>query len=224
VTREAAAELEAGLTKLRIPSAAAAKLLEFGELVLAANLHTNLTGARNLTEIVRVHLLDSLAPLKFVTLSSPIIDVGSGAGFPGIPAAIAFPDERFVLLEPRAKRAAFLESAASELALGNVSIVKSSAGGPGALPFLGKAGLVLMRAIARPDEAIILGLPLVRAGGALLLYEGRSGRATPEQRRTAKRLGGGEIEVREVAVPGLDAARHAWIVSKLRQPGKNARH
>jgi 16S rRNA (guanine527-N7)-methyltransferase len=108
VTREAAAELEAGLTKLRIPSAAAAKLLDFGELVLAANLHTNLTGARNLTEIVRVHLLDSLAPLKFVTLSSPIIDVGSGAGFPGIPAAIAFPDETFVLLEPRAKRAAFL--------------------------------------------------------------------------------------------------------------------
>ena len=105
--------LTAGLDELNVPriKETSEKLIEFGNLVLEANRRTNLTGAKDLESVVRDHVLDSLAPLQLVDLESPVVDVGSGAGFPGIPAAIACPPLEFVLLEPRAKRAAFLADA-----------------------------------------------------------------------------------------------------------------
>jgi 16S rRNA (guanine527-N7)-methyltransferase len=217
VTADAKEILETGLRTLKIPRVdiVCAKLLEFADLLLAENQRTNLTGARDLKGLVREHFLDSLAPLALLDLRPPIVDVGSGAGFPGIPAAIAHPDKEFVLLEPRAKRAAFLESAAKRLGLENVSVVKSSALGPGAAPVLGKAGTVLMRAVAEPGAALALGLPLLRPGGRLVMYEGRAARPSAELRKVAKR-GGADIEPRAVRVPSLEAVRHAWIVRKAK--------
>ncbi len=211
--------LEAGLERLKIanPTATAAKLAEFGTLLLASNQQTNLTGAKDLASLVTEHFLDSLAPLALVELSSPVVDVGSGAGFPGIPAAIAFPQQIIVLLEPRAKRAAFLQSAVSRLGLGNVSVIKASALGPGAASLHGKAGTVLMRALAEPEKAIGLGSVLVRPGGDLVLYEGRRARPTPEQRKAAARMKG-EIDVRRVFVPGLPSVRHVWVVRRSLEP------
>ena len=207
--------LEGGLERLKIrnPTAVSSKLLEFGALLLLENQQTNLTGAKDIVSLVAEHFLDSLAPLAFITLSSPVVDIGSGAGFPGIPVAIAFPDETIVLLEPRAKRAAFLESAVSRLGLANISVIKASALGPGATSVLGKAGTVLMRAVAEPDRAIRLGSAFVRPGGDLVLYEGRLARPTPEHRKAAARMNG-EIAVRRVFVPGLSSVRHAWIVHR----------
>jgi len=192
------------------------RLLRFCRLVLEANQKTNLTGAKDLTSIVRDHVLDSLAPLRLVRLRSPVVDLGSGAGFPGIPAAIAFGAEDFVLVEPRAKRAEFLEEALRNLGLTNARVVKSSARGPGAQHLAGTAGTVLMRAVAEPEKALPLAFGLLKPGGALVLYRGRTGSATAAQRAGAARLGGPKIETKQVCVPGLDAVRHIWIVTKAR--------
>jgi 16S rRNA (guanine527-N7)-methyltransferase len=211
--------LEEGLRRIKVcnPAEVAAKLIEFGTLLLAENQKTNLTGAKDIESLVTEHFLDSLAPLEFVELLSPVVDVGSGAGFPGIPAAIAFPRSAIVLLEPRAKRAAFLESVASRMELANISVIKASALGPKAIPFHGKAGTVLMRAVAEPEKAIGLGSVFVRPGGDLVLYEGRVARPTPEQRKAAARMDG-EIDIRRVFVPGLSSVRHAWIIHRPTEP------
>jgi 16S rRNA (guanine527-N7)-methyltransferase len=217
VTKDAAAVLEGGLRALHIShaSAAGARLLEYGKLILDENERTNLTGARDLHNLVVNHFLDSLAPLGFIILADPIVDLGSGAGFPGIPAAIAYPDRRFVLLEPRAKRADFLASAIERLGLTNASVIKGSALGPAAAGLAGKAGTVLVRAVAEPEQAFKLGLPLLRLGALLLLYEGRSAKPSHDQKRAAALEGGGEIKIRRTHVPGLDAVRHAWIVERI---------
>ena len=217
--------MEAGLLTLGIPhpAAACAKLIVFGQMLLEENKHTNLTGARTIDDLIREHFLDSLAPLRFVELAQPIVDVGSGAGFPGIPAAIAFPRKKIVLLEPRAKRAEFLSKVAHKLALENVTVIKTSARGPSASPVVGKAGTVLIRAVSQPAVSFALGLPLLRPGGHLLLYEGRAARATPEERRAAAIAGGGDLRIRKVVVPGFSATRHAWILRKLEGNGSKGK-
>jgi 16S rRNA (guanine527-N7)-methyltransferase len=216
--------LASGLRSLGIahPQAVSAKLIEYAKLILEENKRTNLTGARDLKGLIVNHLLDSLAPLGFIKLADPVVDLGSGAGFPGIPAAIANPGHQFVLIEPRAKRVEFLRSAIERLRLDNASVIKGSALGPAAQGLLGKAGTVLVRAVAEPVQAFALGLPLLRPGGQLLLYLGRAARPTVEQKSSAARHGGGDIRVRRTHVPALEATRHAWIVTRgsLRQKQK----
>ena len=109
------------------PARLAGRLAEFSGLLLEANTRTNLVGAKTLEGLVAPHLLDSLAPLAGLRLASPVVDVGSGGGMPGIPAALAFPASRFVLLEPRAKRVAFLKEAVAALGLSNVEVEQTSA-------------------------------------------------------------------------------------------------
>ncbi|HLW36887.1 MAG TPA: 16S rRNA (guanine(527)-N(7))-methyltransferase RsmG [Candidatus Eremiobacteraceae bacterium] len=207
--------LEQGLRRLNLPGDASARerLIRFGELVLDANRSTNLTGAKDLAELVTRHLLDSLAPLGKVRLEDPVVDLGSGAGFPGLPAAILFPTHRFILLEPRRKRAEFLRSAIERLGLSNVLVDQSSAGAAAQGALKNGAGTIMMRAVANPAESLRIALPMVRRGGILLLYEGRAARVTPEAAEVARGLQA-TIQIRPVEVPFLEAERHIWIVRK----------
>ncbi len=210
--------LRAGLRELKLQatSGIVPKLLDYGLFLLEENTRTNLTGARSLASFITNHVLDSLAPLSLLDLQDPVIDLGSGGGLPGIPAAIAYPGHHFVLIEPRAKRVRFLKMAIERLELYNVVAVKASARGPGAAHFRAVSGTVLIRALAPPTLALELGLELLRPGGTLLLYEGRSSHPTNAQKKTAARLGAGEIMVKRVRVPGLMAARHAWIIKRAK--------
>lgn len=217
--------LEDGLAELKFErtAAIAPSLLNYAELLLTENARTNLTGVRSLPDLIRNHILDSLAPLSLLDLADPVVDMGSGGGLPGIPAAIAYPSRRFILLEPRAKRAEFLQFAIQKLGLRNSSVVKSSARGPGASALVGSAGTILARAVAVPKRVLELGLPLLRPGGTLLLYEGRSAKPTDEQKNVASKLGGSGIVVKRVRVPGLGAVRHAWMVRRRVETRKLAR-
>ena len=112
---ESAACLSSGLEELGLGGSDRAKvLLEYAGAVLEANKRTNLVGARDLDGLALL-ILDALAPLAHRSLEDPVVDIGSGAGLPGMVAAIVFPRRRFVLLEPRAKRAAFLEATLREV-------------------------------------------------------------------------------------------------------------
>ena len=207
--------VRSGLRALGLaPATTLSRLLEFVDLVQAENLRTNLTGARDLKTFAVEHVLDSLAPLRLVGLRSPVVDLGSGPGLPGVPAAIAYPNLEFVLVEPRQKRYQFLVAAKGRLKLDNVTVVKSSALGPAAAGLRGVAAAVLMRAVADPQRSIELGLPLVAPGGFLALYEGRAARPTAAQRRKAWIVGRARIDVFPVEVPGLSASRHVWVVRK----------
>ncbi|MGI8735983.1 MAG: 16S rRNA (guanine(527)-N(7))-methyltransferase RsmG [Candidatus Eremiobacter antarcticus] len=195
------------------PEGAAESIERFCRQLLSANAVTNLTGATDLRQAI-LQVLDSLAPLPLIKLRPLVVDLGSGAGLPGIPAAIVFPNVRFALVEPRTKRVGFLRAVASDLSLGNVEVVKGSAP---RVRFSGDRtpATVLARALASPPRAIELGLSLLKVGGLLLLYAGRAAQPDAESLKAAQQYGGSAIDVRALEVPHLFKSRHAWILRRV---------
>lgn len=117
-------QLEIGLRKmdLELPESVPARLIEYLELLVKWNKAYNLTAVRDPSEMVSKHLLDSLAVLPYIE-GDLIADVGSGAGLPGIPLALARPQTRFVLLDSNGKKTSFLIQAKRLLKLENVEVV-----------------------------------------------------------------------------------------------------
>jgi 16S rRNA (guanine527-N7)-methyltransferase len=146
-------------------AASVAALATHLSLVHRWNRVHNLTGPRGIRELLDRHLVESLAiePLLF---GSRIADVGSGAGFPGIPLAICEPTRNFTLIESRAKRANFLRHVVATLALRNVVVAQTRAEDlTQQLPF----DTVLARAVARPAKLLEIVRPLMTEGSILLL-------------------------------------------------------
>jgi 16S rRNA (guanine527-N7)-methyltransferase len=128
------------------------------------------------------HIEDSLRVVPFIADLPPGwgVDVGSGAGLPGIPLAIAT-DRPWRLLEPRRKRAAFLEEVVRELSLTECEVVARSAEEAATDPTLAAGHVVsTARALAPPSRTLELCLPLVRPGGHVLIFLGRSAETPPE--------------------------------------------
>jgi len=115
--------LESGLNalNLHLASAQIGQLLNFVRLIEKWNKAYNLTAIRNKEDMVNLHLLDSLAIAPFIS-GRQIIDIGTGAGLPGIPLAICFPDIKFTLLDSNAKKTRFVQQAVLELKLNNVTV------------------------------------------------------------------------------------------------------
>jgi 16S rRNA (guanine527-N7)-methyltransferase len=116
------------------------------------------------------HVVDSLRGISCVVpADSRVVDVGSGAGLPGIPLAIALPQAQFTLVEAKQRRAGFLELAAAELGLPNVSVAPVPANELGA-----KVPLCVVRALGSAPASWLLASPLLEEGGRLLYWAGRS--------------------------------------------------
>lgn len=147
-----------------------------------------LTAISDPAEARRVHVEESLAALAVVReLEGPLVDVGSGGGAPGIPLAAALPDREVVLLESQRRKCDFLERWTTEFP--NLRVVHGRA----EEAETDWAGAALAKALAPPVVAAEWCLPLVRPGGAAVLYVGPS--AEPERvARTAARLGGELVE------------------------------
>lgn len=152
-------------------------------------------------------MLDSLRAIPCLP-GGPIdvLDIGSGAGLPGIPLAILRQDARFVLLEPKRRRAAFLELAVERLALSNVTVVNAAAGTAGTV---GRADVCTLRAVAPPVEAWRMAAPLLRAEGVAVYFAGRSWSEGDEAA-----LAGEGVEARVCAAPSLDEGGPVVIMSR----------
>ncbi len=118
--------LIAGLESLRlsVDEDQVERLIGFIKLIEKWNKAYNLTAIRDREEMVRLHLLDSLAVLGFIK-GRRVIDIGTGAGLPGIPLAICLPEIEFVLLDSNAKKTRFVQQAVLELKLKNVTVCHS---------------------------------------------------------------------------------------------------
>lgn len=177
---------------------AQAKLLAYLELLAKWNRAYNLTAVRDPVEMVARHLLDALAVLPFVH-GMTLADLGSGAGLPGIPLAIARPDLAVTLIESNGKKARFLREAARALPLPNV-VVREARVQEAAGPF----DVVTARAFASLADMLAWGGHLLAAGGRWLAMKGRIDpdeiAALPEGFRL--------IAVHPLAVPGIEAERH----------------
>jgi 16S rRNA (guanine527-N7)-methyltransferase len=159
-----------------------------------------LTAVRDLGEARRTHLEDALVAVPLLG-EGPVADVGSGGGSPGIPLACARPDLRFDLLESQRRKCLFLEEHAQ--AFPNVRVVcarvEEHAWGAGREVY----GTAVSRALAPPEVAVEWCLPLVRAGGRVLLFTGEIDLGAAG--RAAAQVGGGPPDVHEV--PGTRRRR-----------------
>jgi len=198
------ARLLAGLVALRLDPALAAPLLKYlGELVLW-NKAYNLTAVREPAEMVTRHLLDSLSVLPHV--EGRVIDIGTGAGLPGIPLAIAKPALQVTLLDSNGKKARFLRHAQRTLALANVEVVEARAEAytPPA-PF----DTVISRAFASLGEFLAATARLGAGNGRWLAMKGKL-----DAKELAEVPPGFRVEQEiQLKVPGLDEARHLIIAT-----------
>lgn len=170
------------------------------------NTRINLTAIRDPADMVRKHLLDSLSVLPHLHGQS-IADVGSGAGFPGLPLAIARPELKFTLIESTTKKARFIEHAASELQLGNVEVVNARAE---AWRPPQRFDTVIARALGKIADFVRLAGHLCARTGRLLAMKGRY----PQEELEAVPAGWKVESIERLRVPGLDAERHLVILAR----------
>lgn len=200
-------DLAAGMHALGLPGdpALERRLLAYRDELARWNRVHNLTGVRDPERMVSVHLLDSLALAPFIR-GSRIADIGSGPGLPGIPLALLNPQLEVVLIEPRAKRALFLDHVVRTLAPGNVIVERCRAEDlPGADGF----DTVTARAFGSLAELVLAGARLCRAGGIVLAAKGRE-----PGRELAELPAGWTGEVLPLTVPGIEAPRHAVLLQR----------
>lgn len=148
------------------------KLQKFMDLVLKENEVMNLTAITDYNEFIDKHFYDSLLPTEVIDFNNKkIIDVGSGAGFPGIPLAIVFPNSKVTLLEPMNKRCIFLQEVVDELELKNVVIICKRAEDIDSL-LRESFDVVTARAVTNLRILVELTLPYLKNKGVLVAYKG----------------------------------------------------
>ena len=193
-------ELEAGLATLALPDALATPLLDYLALLAKWNQAYNLTAIRAPRDMLVRHLLDSLAMARHVD-GSPLADLGTGPGLPGIPLALANPSLQVSLVESNGKKARFLREAVRTLGLSNARVLESRAE---AVDEPGGYALITARALDRLAGILAVGGHLLAPGGRLLAMKGQR----PDD-ELAELPPGWELAAMHVLrVPGLAAERH----------------
>jgi 16S rRNA (guanine527-N7)-methyltransferase len=226
--------LQQGCEQLGVPLSAT-QLTQFEQFyheLVTWNEKFNLTAITEHAEVQTKHFLDCLAALPILTTewaasakASPsprptfsCVDVGAGAGFPGVPLKIARPSLRWTLMDGTGKKVLFLNQLVANLGLTDVQVVQGRAEELGRqAQFRGQFDLATARAVAPLNTLVEYLLPLVRQGGIAMFYKGASApQEFMEARRAIELLGGETLRLAPVAVPFLDEKRFLLLVQKVR--------
>ncbi len=201
---------------LHVPDGAIALFARYLELIAKWNRVHNLTAVRETGQMVVLHLLDSLAVLPQLGEARTVLDVGSGAGLPGIPLAIARPGLSVTLLDSSHKKASFLRQAKAELGLANVAVAceRVERWKPEA-----RFDVVVSRAFADLGEFVAQSQHLVAPGGVFLAMKG----VHPFEEIARLAQTHGVARVVELAVPELKAKRHLVVVETATRPAPERR-
>lgn len=198
------------------------RLARYHEMLCDWNTRMNLTGDTDFETALDRHYTDSLAGLCHVDLFAPgvsVIDVGSGAGFPGLPLKIARPDLQVTLLDSLAKRVAFLDAVISELGLTEIRTVHCRAE-DGARQECHREyyHVAVARAVAPLPVLCELMLPYVAVGGKMLCYKGpAASEELAEGDRAARAVGGEPFQMLPITLPSQPEWRHCLYVSEKNQ-------
>ena len=193
----------------------------YNEMLLDWNTRMNLTALTAPEDVAVKHIIDSLTAYDATLFDGArtLIDVGTGAGLPGIPLAVYAPHLTVTLLDSLNKRVRFLTEVTAAMGLQNVRCIHARAEEAARTAEHRAAyDIVVSRAVARLPVLLEYTLPFVRVGGTLLALKGRAyAEEQKEARRAAEVLGGGRITARPVHLPGLDDVRAILTVTKDRQ-------
>jgi 16S rRNA (guanine527-N7)-methyltransferase len=200
----------------------------FTKLLLEWNARFNLTRITDPSEIAVKHFLDSLSLLKFVDVpvGSSVVDIGTGAGLPGVPLKIVRPDLDVTLLDSVRKKLTFVQALVSELKLSGVELVHGRAEDVGRAPaYREQFDFAVSRAVAKLNVLSELCIPFCRVGGSFVAYKGADVEEEIAAAERAISLLGGRIgAVHEFTLPCSDAQRSLIVVEKVRRtPNKYPR-
>lgn len=190
----------------------------YAQELVTWNKRFNLTAITDPDEIDIKHFLDSLTCLMVSDFRPPgkVIDIGTGAGFPGIPISLILPNFDVTLLESIGKKADFCQHVIEALGLENVEVIQARAEALGQAPeFREQYEWGLARAVAIAPVVLEYLLPFIRVGGSVLLQKGATGPAEMHQAETALRVLGAEVEqIQSIELPCVTEARHLISVRK----------
>jgi 16S rRNA (guanine527-N7)-methyltransferase len=181
-----------------------AKARRYAEILAGTGVERGLIGPREVERLWERHLLNSAAIAELLPEDARVADIGSGAGLPGIPLAVARPDLRVTLIEPLLRRSDFLREVIDELEI-DVTVVRGRAEERAVREQVGEMDAVVSRAVASLDKISKWSMPLLRPGGEMLAIKGeRAEDEAREHRRVMTSLGASDVRVIKCCADFLD--------------------
>lgn len=213
--------LRKGLAELGLGDDAAPSLLRFGELLLEKNKVMNLTAITDPEDVASLHFLDSAALLTLADLKGKtVVDVGTGAGLPGIPLKILEPSIRMTLLDSLGKRITFLQEVCDDLGLTDVQCIHARAE-EFAADHRQSFDFAVSRAVANLSVLCEFCLPLVKVGGYFLSMKSvESGEELEAAQKAIKTLGGRVERTADYQIPGTEVVHRVIFIKKIAETPK----
>lgn len=192
------------------------RICTYHEILASAGVERGLLGPREVPRLWDRHILNSAVIAELIPAGSAIADIGTGAGLPGIPLAVARPDLRVLLVEPLLRRSEFLEEVVNELGL-NAEVVRGRAEESTVRERLGEVSVVTSRAVASLEKLGAWSLPLLSVGGVMLAIKGeRAAEEVDEHREALTSLGAGEIRVVQCGAGAVEPPTTVVVAVKAR--------
>ena len=213
--------LKKGLAELGLDCSGTPPLLRYGELLLETNKEMNLTAITEPKDVATLHFLDSAALLTLADLKGKtVVDVGTGAGFPGMPMKILEPSIQLTLLDSLGKRITFLQEVCDNLGLTDVQCVHARAE-EFAAEHRQSFDFAVSRAVANLSVLGELCLPLVKPGGYFLSMKSvESGQELEAAKKAIQILGGRVEHTADYQIPGTDVTHRVIFIKKIAETPK----
>lgn len=209
---------------IEISQKQAKQFYKYMELLLEWNEKMNLTAITDPEEVILKHFIDSLTIIPYLKEADTVLDIGTGAGFPGIPLKILEENKKFTLLDSLNKRIIFLQTVINELELKNIRAIHGRAE-----EFVNKEreayDIVTSRAVARLNVLLEYMLPFVKVGGRCICMKSFEIEEELKEAKKAIEILGGEIEkIDEITLPNTDIKRKIVVIKKVKNtPSKYPR-